>query len=271
MQGRVLITGATGSIGSAIVRHIVKTRNNSVVVFSRDEFKQHELKQELKDYDVEYIIGDVRSFDSINSAMRGINVCFHTAAMKHVSICEENPFEAVKTNVVGTENLIRAALANGVYRVLAISTDKAVNPISVLGCTKLLMERLLKERNCYSNKLSSIRFGNILGSRGSVLDIWVKQAANGEPITVTVGHPTRYFIEIDEAVKACLKAIDIMRGGETFVVDCGEPKDIYEMAKKVSSNVIITDLRSGERLHEELYTTSERQAKVKMADGLWAV
>lgn len=268
----VLVVGGTGSIGSAIVRELAKCDGSGrVIVFSRDEYKQHELREEVGRFAVEFIIGDVRSSNSLNNALRGVNYCFHTAAMKHVSICEENPFEAVQTNVIGTENLINAAIANKVYRVLAISTDKAVTPVSVLGSTKLLMEKLLKVRSSYHSKLSSIRFGNILNSRGSVIPLWKKQAANGEPVTVTDARATRYFIEVEEAVKACFQAMEVMKGGETFVVDCGEPINIYDMAKKISAFTVTTGLRPGERLHEELFTAGENDAKVKMTDWLWAV
>lgn len=270
LNSTVLVTGGTGSIGSAIVRQLIE-HSAKVIVFSRDEYKQYELKQELKSPKVQFIIGDIKSFDSINAALRGVHYCFHTAAMKHVPICEENPFEAVKTNIIGTENLINAAIANKVYKVLAVSTDKAVHPTSVLGCTKLVMERLMKNRSHMAPRLASIRFGNILNSRGSVLPLWKKQAENGIPLTVTDVKATRYFIEIEEAVKHCLQAMEIMKGGETFVVKCGDPKNIYDMAKKISSHIVTTGLHPGERLHETLFTEDENIVKEKIADRLWAV
>jgi UDP-N-acetylglucosamine 4,6-dehydratase len=269
-NGTVLVTGATGSIGSALIRKLVECAGK-VIVFSRDEYKQHELKQELGYLGVQFIIGDVRSFEALNKAFQGVNYCFHTAAMKHVSICEENPFEAVKTNILGTENLINAAIANKVYKVVAISTDKAVHPTSVLGCTKLVMERLLKSRSTYSTKFSSIRFGNILNSRGSVIPLWKEQAANGAPVTVTDPKATRYFIEIGNAVASCLEVLRVMQGGETFVVDCGESKNIYDMAKEISDYKVFTGLGLGEKLHEELFTSSEQKYKVKVSDTLWSV
>lgn len=256
----VLVTGSTGSIGSALVRKLVECAGK-VIVFSRDEYKQHELKQELEHFGVKFIIGDVRSFESINSALCGVNYCFHVAAMKHVSICEENPFEAVKTNIIGSENLINAAIANKVYRVLAISTDKAVHPTSVLGCTKLIMERLFKNKSSYSTKFASIRFGNILNSRGSVIPLWKKQIADGGPVTVTDENATRIFLDIDEAVKGAFEAMSVMRGGETFIVNGNKlPQRVLNMAKEICGDtpIKVIGLRPGERLHEVLVASNER-------------
>ncbi len=263
---RTLVVGGTGSIGSAIVRHALILGQDGVTVFSRDEHKQHELKQEFGDK-VKFIIGDVRSSTALNKALRGVNWCFHTAAMKHVTSCEENPFEAVKTNIIGTENLINAAIANEVENVLAISTDKAVHPTSVLGCSKLIMERLLKAANGLSStKFASIRFGNILNSRGSVIPLWKKQIENGGPVTVTDENATRIFLDIDEAVKGAFEAILVMKGGEVFVVSCLTPKRILDMAKEICGDtpIEITGLRPGERLHEELVASNER---VKLSNG----
>lgn len=257
---KFLVSGATGSIGSAIVRRLITLGYTNIVAFSRDEHKQHEIKQEFGDR-VKFIIGDIRSSESINNAMLGVDWCFHTAAMKHVPICEENPFEAVRTNIIGTENLINAAIANKVQKVLAISTDKAVHPTSVLGCSKLIMERLLKVANASSStQLASIRFGNILNSRGSVLPLWKKQIADGGPVTVTDENATRIFLEIDEAVRGAFEAMTVMKGGEVFVVSCLTPKRILDMAKEICGDtpIKITGLRPGERLHEELVASNER-------------
>lgn len=257
----VLVTGGTGSIGSAIVREL--KNDNFVTVFSRDEHKQHELKQEFGQQ-VKFIIGDIRSFEDVNFALRGVNKCYHVAAMKHVPICEENPFEAVKTNVTGTENLIRASIANGVYRVLAISTDKAVHPTSVLGCTKLIMERLLKAapRGIGVTKFASIRLGNILNSRGSVVPLWEKQVMGGKPVTVTDENATRYFLSIEEATKQILGAMGQMVGGEIFIANCGKPRRVIDMARELVKGTLspieMTGLRPGERLHEELSASNER-------------
>lgn len=269
----VLVTGGTGSIGSAIVREL--KNDNFVTVFSRDEHKQHELKQEWGKQ-VKFILGDVRSFEDINAALRGVDRCYHVAAMKHVTLCEENPFEAVKTNIVGTQNLINAAIANKVCGVLAISTDKAVHPTSVLGCTKLVMERLLKAapRHVGATKFASIRFGNILNSRGSVIPLWKKQVEDGSPVTVTDEHATRYFMSIEEAVKQALGAMVLMEGGEVFIADCGKPRRIIDMAKefatKTLSQIEITGLRPGERLHEELVASNERPHATR-GEGLRAI
>lgn len=252
---RVLVTGGTGSIGSAIVRKLAGD-DDEVIVFSRDEYKQHELKQELGNR-VKFIIGDIRSQEALSKALRGVYLCFHTAAMKHVPICEENPYEAVQTNIIGTQNLINAAIENNVAGVLAISTDKAVHPTSVLGCSKLIMERLLKSSSTKYTKFASIRFGNILNSRGSVLQTWQKQVKKNMPVTVTDDRATRYFIEIETAVSASIEAAAVMQGGEVFIADCGKPRRIYDMAKAISSDTVTTGLRAGERLHEELVASNE--------------
>lgn len=256
----VLVTGGTGSIGSAIVHELIKRSVRQVLVFSRDEFKQHELRQELKHFPVKFIIGDVRSYEALHNALDGVDIVFHTAAMKHVSICEDNPFEAVQTNILGTQNLIRAANSKMVEKVLAISTDKAVNPTSVLGCSKLLMERMLKASNSHV-KFSSIRFGNIIGSRGSVIPLWKKQIEAGGPMTVTHEDAYRYFIDVEKAVAGAFKAVEYMQGGETFIVDA-ELENVLTMAKKVRDGadnpIMITGLHVGEKISEELMTSEEQ-------------
>jgi len=259
---RVLVTGGTGTIGSAIVKHLI-SKQHEVVILSRDEYKQHRLRQEIGD-STKFILGDIRSYDTLLDAMAGVDKCFHVAAMKHVSLCEENPYEAVQTNVIGTKNVIRTAKERLVSKVLAISTDKAVNPISVLGGTKFIMEKLLKaEKNepPFVTKFASIRFGNIFDSRGSVFDVWKRQAALGEPITITDSRATRYFISIDKAVFAAYKAMLAFQGGETFIVDCGDPVNISGLAHKLypeeGRTFVYSGLKAGERLHEELFSSNE--------------
>lgn len=269
----VLVSGGTGSIGSAIVRELIKRSARQIIVFSRDEFKQHELKQELKHFPVKFIIGDVRSYEALYNALDGVDIVFHTAAMKHVSICEDNPFEAVQTNILGTQNLIRAANSKMVEKVLAISTDKAVNPTSVLGCSKLLMERMLKASNSHV-KFSSIRFGNIIGSRGSVIPLWKKQIEAGGPMTITNEKAYRYFVEPEKAVAGAFKAVELMQGGETFVVS-GDLQNILYMAAMVSKGAdipfVTTGLRPGEKLAEELLTAEEMIRSKNINDDLLVI
>src|SRR3989344_3001441 len=176
----IIITGGTGTIGSEIVRHLLNTHASQIRIYSRDEHKQHELQQELgRDDRLRFLIGDIRDKDRMDFAFHGVDICFHTAALKHVPFCEYNPFEAIKTNIIGTQNVIDLALKHNLEKVVAISTDKAVNPTSVLGTSKLMMEKLITAGNAIigdkQTRFASVRFGNVLSSRGSVLPIWLRQ------------------------------------------------------------------------------------------------
>lgn len=264
----VLVTGGTGSIGSEIVRQLLDSGVKQVRVFSRDEHKQHELKQELGDKRLRYLIGDVRDRERLDFALRGVDVCFHAAALKHVPICEYNPFEAVKTNVLGTQNVIDASIRHNLERVVLISTDKAVSPESVLGASKLMAERLITAANLTTGPsrtlFSSVRFGNVVGSRGSVLHVWRNQIAKGGPVTVTDKRAVRYFMEIPEAVRLIFSASRLMKGGEIFVLKMGE-RSIAEFAEEVIATyadgkkvkINFTGLRPGEKLREGLLTAAE--------------
>lgn len=188
---KIIVTGGTGSIGSEIVRRVLQYDPEVVRILSRDESKQFELEQEIGDLEnVRFLIGDVRDKDRLNRAFEDVDIVFHAAAMKHVPACEYNPFEAVKTNVVGTQNVIDAALDNGVGKVIAISTDKAASPINTMGATKLLAEKQIIDANFYKGHrktvFSCVRFGNVMGSRGSVIPLFEKQIKNGGPVTVTI-------------------------------------------------------------------------------------
>ena len=267
----VIVTGGTGSIGSEIVRRLLKTDAAQVRVFSRDEHKQHELQQELgKDKRLRWLIGDVRDKDRLDFAFRGADVCFHTAALKHVPVCEYNPFEALKTNVIGAQNVIEAARTHGLEKVIAISTDKAVSPESVLGASKLMMERLMTAANISSGKaktaFASVRFGNVLNSRGSVAELWQRQAEKGGPVTVTDRRMLRYFMEIPDAVSLIFEAARLMHGGEIFVLKM-KKRPIVKFAREIIAlhgkgrKIVIrfTGLRPGEKLDEALYTADEER------------
>ncbi len=275
----VLVTGGTGSIGSEIVRQLLKTKAKQVRVFSRDEHMQHELKNELpSDKRLRFLLGDIRDKERMAFAFRGVDIVFHAAALKHVPACEYNPFEAVKTNIIGTQNVIEVALANNVEKVLAISTDKAADPASVLGASKLMMERLITAANATVGKsrtrLSSVRFGNILASRGSVVDLWKKQLAAGKPITVTDERATRFFMSIPEAVRLVFAALNTMQGGEIFVLKMKPAQRVIDFArdflkreargKKIGIKLI--GLRPGEKLHEILMTEDEADHAVELKD-----
>lgn len=272
----VMVTGGTGSIGSEIVRQLLKTKAAQIRVYSRDEHKQWELARELKDERLRFLIGDIRDKHRLDFALEGVDICFHAAALKHVPACEYNPFEATKTNIVGTQNIIDLALQHNLEKVVAISTDKAVNPSSVLGASKLMMERLITAANAIGGKkktrFSSVRFGNVLSSRGSVLPIWLKQIEKGEPLTVTDDRATRFFMQIPEAVELVFSAMELMYGGEIFVLKMKQGFNIAEYAQRVidenanGKKIAITyiGLRPGEKLHEELMTEDEANVALEI-------
>lgn len=265
----IIVTGGTGSIGSEIVRQLLQTGARQIRIYSRDEHKQHELRQEFgENTRLRYLIGDIRDKHRLDYAFRGVDICFHAAALKHVPICEYNPFEAVKTNIVGTHNVIDVSIKHNLEKVIAISTDKAVVPESVLGASKLMMERLIIAANLMTGPsrtcFSAVRFGNVLNSRGSVTHLWRKQIEAGEPITITDKRITRYFMEISEAVGLIFDAARLMKGGEIFVLKM-KKRPIVEFAEEVAAQhgkgkkvrFKFIGLRPGEKLHEDLLTAEE--------------
>lgn len=265
----VIVTGGTGSIGSEIVRQLLATEAAQIRIYSRDEHKQHELKQDLgDDRRLRYLVGDIRDKDRLDFAFLGVDICFHAAALKHVPVCEYNPFEAVKTNIVGTQNVIDISIKHNLEKVMALSTDKAVSPESVLGASKLMMERLIIAANLMTGpsrtRFSAVRFGNILNSRGSVIHLWRKQIEDGGPITITDKKALRFFMEIPEAVKFVFESTRIARGGEIFVLKMKErsivkfAEDVvatYGNGKKIKFSFI--GMRPGEKLREALITVEE--------------
>ncbi len=265
----VIVTGGTGSIGSEIVRQLLKTTVSKIRIYSRDEHKQHELRQELgADPRLTFLIGDVRDKDRLDFAFRDVDICFHAAALKHVSFCEYNPFEALKTNTIGTQNVIDVAIKNNLEKVIAVSTDKAVSPESVLGASKLMAERLIAAANLTvgrsRTRFSCVRFGNVVGSRGSVMHLWRRQIEEGGPVTITHKRVSRFFMEIPEAAGLIFEAARIMRGGEIFVLKMKErlivdfARELIEKfgnGKKIA--ITFTGLRPGEKLDEELFTKEE--------------
>ncbi len=272
----ILVTGGTGSIGSTLVKEILLDHApKQVRIFSRDDSKQFQLMQELPpDAPVNFLIGDVRDKERVMRAMEDIDVVFHAAALKHVHLCERNPFEAMHTNVRGTQNVIDCALAKGVDRVIYISTDKAANPTNVLGATKLLGEHLMLTSYFYKGgkqtKFCCVRFGNVLWSRGSVLPLFVKQIHAGVPITMTNPNMTRFFMSLREAAVLVIQAAEMTKENEIFVfkmpaVKMGDVPDIMQeimleeglAAKPVPVNVI--GHKEGERIHEKLLTVEESE------------
>ena len=209
---KVLITGGTGSLGKALAKRILETDVDTVRIFSRDEFKQIQMEGEFDDKRLRFLIGDVRDKERLKRALENVNLVIHTAALKHVHVAEYNPFEVVKTNVYGSQNLIEACLDTDVEQVLAIGTDKAVSPLNTYGATKLLMERLFISANNYKGfhkiKFSCVRYGNVLGSRGSLVPTLVHQALSGKKITITDPNMTRFNITMNQALDLIFRAFE---------------------------------------------------------------
>ncbi len=272
----IIVTGGTGSIGSEIVRRVLEYDPKVVRILSRDETKQFEFEQELGNIEnIRFLIGDIRDKDRLKRAFEGIDIVFHAAAMKHVPACEYNPFEAVQTNVIGTQNVIDAALENEVEKVIAISTDKAASPINTMGATKLLAEKLIIDANYYKGRrktvFSCVRFGNVIGSRGSVIPLFEKQIQRGGPVTITDPKMTRFMMTIPQAVDLVFKATKIARGGEIFIfkMPVVRLKDLAETMiekfapdygyKKENISIKIIGARKGEKMHEKLMLEEEAQ------------
>lgn len=274
---RILVTGGTGSIGSEIVRQLLKFKPKQIRVYSRDESKQFHLQHELKDWDknqiLRFLIGDVRDKDRLNRAFHDIDIVFHAAALKHVPFCEDNPFEATKTNVYGTQNVLDLAIDNQVEKMIAISSDKAVHPNTFMGITKLMMERLVVSAANYSGqpkiKFGVVRFGNVINSRGSVVPLWIDQIRQGKPLTITDKRMERFFMSIEEAVKLVFAATSMMMGSEIFVLKM--PKyNIHELAQEVikrfsngeKTKIKIIGVREREKIDERLYTDDEQELMI---------
>lgn len=233
----ILVTGGTGSIGSQIVRHLLTFNPKQVRVYSRDDSKQFYLLKRLNDDPrLRMLIGDIRDEKRLVHAMEGVDIVFHCAALKHVIGTENNPFEAVKTNVIGTQNVIDACLACGVGQMVGISTDKAADPTSVLGCTKLLSEKLVTTSTLYKGprktRFCFVRFGNVIGTRGSVIPLFVRQIKQGGPITLTDPEMLRFFMSIEDAVRLIFKATRVMRDSEVFILKMPVIR-IGDLAKEV--------------------------------------
>lgn len=279
----VLVTGGTGSIGSEIVRQILQYDPKMVRVLSRSEHMQYQLIQELgRRPNLICFIGDIRNAERLNRAAVEADVIFHVAAMKHVPVCEFNPFEAVETNVIGAQNVVNAAINNGVRQVVAISTDKAVNPMNVMGGTKLLAEKLFTSAHHYAGvsqtKFACVRFGNVLGSRGSVIPAWLDQIAKGQPVTLTDADMTRFFLSIPQAVNLVFKAMRRMVGGEIFILKMPVLRmgDLVEVVIARFASVYGLDpatverkvigIRAGEKMYELLMSEDEACIALEVDD-----
>lgn len=278
----MLVTGGSGTIGARLVDHLLGLEPEVVRVFGRDETKQFYQRHRHRERNVRFLIGDIRDRDRLVRACEGIDVVFHCAALKHVESGEYNPFEATQTNVTGTQNVIDACLAAGVSTMVLTSSDKAANPTSVMGASKLLAEKLVSAatnyRGTHATTFASVRFGNVLGSRGSALELFARQIAAGGPVTVTDPEMTRFIMSTDRAVELAIKAAEIAHGGEVFVfkmpaarlddlitaaIDVVAPTAGHDPAS-IARQMI--DPRAGEKAYEELMTEDESRRAVDIGD-----
>ncbi len=262
----ILITGGTGSLGTALTKKLLETNVDTIRIFSRDEWKQVKMQSEFTDKRLRFLIGDIRDKERLSRALKDVNIVIHAAALKQMPVAEYNPFEAVKTNVIGTENLIESCMDNDVELVLAVGTDKAVSPVNTYGATKFLMERLFVSANFYKGdqkiKFLCVRYGNVLGSRGSIVPVFVNQIKTRKKITVTDPTMTRFNITMDEALNLIFRAMRNGKGGEIFVPKLkayrvGDMKDaiIEGLNSNIESEII--SIRPGEKIHEFLINNDE--------------
>jgi UDP-N-acetylglucosamine 4,6-dehydratase len=275
----VLITGGTGSWGQELTRNLLETNPKEIRIFSRNEFTQVDLKRKFNDPKLTFIIGDVRDFDAVYEACQNVDFVFHLAALKHVPICEYQPTEALKTNVLGTQNIIKASIMQGVEKVIDVSTDKAVDPINFYGMTKAIGEKLIIKANDMSEKTRfvCIRGGNVLGTNGSVVPLFKQQIVEGKEITLTDVDMTRFFLTVPEAIQLLLKATAVAIGGETFVMKMPACKiiDLIQVLKNIfggaHSPIKDIGIRPGEKLHEVLISLSESPNSYKYDEQYFVI
>lgn len=267
----VLVTGGTGSFGKAFIKRLLNEHDPLAVrIYSRDELKQYDLQREIDDPRLRFLIGDVRDAPRLSLAMRGVDVVVHAAALKQVTACEYNPFEAVQTNIIGAENVVGAALENGVPKTVALSTDKAVNPVNLYGATKLCAEKIVTQGNAYAGsapaRFCCVRYGNVVGSRGSVVPLFKAQALEGE-LTITDAAMTRFWITLEQAVEFVITSLEMMEGGETFVPKIPSMR-VTDLADALAPGLPhrIVGIRPGEKVHEVLITEDEARQGKELAD-----
>ncbi|MBU4509897.1 polysaccharide biosynthesis protein [bacterium] len=262
----LLVTGGTGSFGNAVLERFLNTEIKEIRIFSRDEKKQEDMRLRLKSDKVKFYIGDVREYESIDSALKGVDFVFHAAALKQVPSCEFYPMQAVKTNILGTENVLNAALNNKVKKVIILSTDKAVYPINAMGASKALMEKLMVAKSRTVDKhitiLCGTRYGNVIASRGSVIPLFINQIKSGQPLTVTDSNMTRFMMSLDSAVDLVLYAFKHAQQGDMFVKKApactiGDLAFAIKELFKAKNEIKIIGTRHGEKLFETLLTREE--------------
>lgn len=263
----ILVTGGTGSFGKKFIKKVLQQDIKKVIVFSRDELKQYEMAQEFTDTRVRFFIGDVRDKDRLYRAFDGVDIVIHAAALKHVGACEYNPFEAIKTNIHGAQNIVEAAIDRGVERVIALSTDKAASPLNLYGATKLASDKLFVAANSYvgdkKTMFSVVRYGNVVGSRGSVVPFFQKIKDTGK-LPITDERMTRFWITLDQGVQFVLDNIERMHGGEIFVPKIPSMK-VTDLAKAIAPDceTEVIGIRPGEKLHEAMITEDDARQTVE--------
>lgn len=267
----ILITGGTGSLGKALISKLLTTNVRRIAVLSRDELKQHNLRQQFNDDRLRWFLGDVRDIDRLVIAFHEVDFVIHAAALKQVDTGEYNPTEFIKTNIIGSQNVIDAAIRSGVKKVVALSTDKASSPINLYGATKLTADKLFIAANNYSHAygttFSVVRYGNVMGSRGSVIPYWRSLAYQGQPLPVTDMRMTRFWISIESAVTFVLESLEVMKGGELYVPRIPSMR-IIDLARAVSDTAKILEvgMRPGEKLHEEMISADDTRRTVILED-----
>ncbi len=268
----ILVTGGTGSFGKKFIQLMLAEYHPAkLIVFSRDELKQSEMRAAGFDHpSLRYFIGDVRDVERLRRAMHGVDIVVHAAALKQVPACEYNPMEAIKTNILGSSNVVEAALDMGVKKVLALSTDKAVNPINLYGATKLAAEKLIIQSNSYAGgmatRFSCVRYGNVVGSRGSVVPIFLQQRPS-KKLTITDERMTRFWLTLEQGVRFVTQCIEKMHGGEVFVPKIPSMK-IIDLASAIApeASLEVVGIRPGEKLHEVLISADESRSTVELED-----
>jgi UDP-N-acetylglucosamine 4,6-dehydratase len=262
----LMITGGTGSFGNTVLKRFLSTDVREIRIFSRDEKKQEEMRIALNNDKLKFYIGDVRNYDSIHQTMKGVDYVFHAAALKQVPSCEFYPMEAVRTNVLGTENMMSAAIANGVKRVVVLSTDKAVYPINAMGISKAMMEKLMVAKARMQNEGETVfcatRYGNVMASRGSVIPLFIAQLKEGKPLTVTDPNMTRFLMSLEDSVDLVLYAYEHGRQGDIFVqkAPASTVADLAQALKELFSRdslIRVIGTRHGEKLYESLLSREE--------------
>ena len=270
----LMITGGTGSFGNKVLKRFLPTDVSEIRIFSRDEKKQEDMRTELNSPKLKFYIGDVRDYDSIHQAMKDVNYVFHAAALKQVPSCEFYPFEAVRTNVLGAENVMTAAIANNIDKVVMLSTDKAVYPINAMGLSKALMEKFMVAKARMQNEgetvLCATRYGNVMASRGSVIPLFVSQLKGGKELTVTDPNMTRFLMSLDDSVDLVLHAYEHGRQGDIFVQKApastiGDLAQALKELLKLDNPIKIIGTRHGEKLYESLVSREEMARAQDMA------